>query len=129
MAASPRRIYWDACAWIALIQREKIGRDGILLEDREMMCRVVIEAAKKGELEILTSTLCLAEVCKNPAVRADGADNVAEFFENDYILLVNPDRLVGERARTLMANGFSGLIPTRVKADSFQGFQNGASSE
>jgi hypothetical protein len=33
--ASSRRIYWDACAWIALIQQEKI-RDakGQVIEDR-----------------------------------------------------------------------------------------------
>ena len=46
MAASPKRVYWDACAWIALIQNEKsplrpavpnIGERsaGLLLSGRE----------------------------------------------------------------------------------------------
>jgi len=111
MAGSPRRISWDACAWIALIQREKIPRAGGAIEDREMMCRTVVEAAKKGTIEILTSTLCLAEVCKDPGIRATRADLIADYFESDYILLVNVDRSVGERARVLMTSGFSGLKP------------------
>lgn len=110
MAASSRRIYWDACVWIALIQREKIPLSGAI-EDREMMCRTVVEAAKKGAIEILTSTLCLAEVCKDPSIRATRADLIADYFESDYILLVNVDRSVGERARVLMTSGFSGLKP------------------
>jgi len=111
MATSPRRIYWDACTWIALIQREKIRDGSRLIEDRDMMCRTVIEAAKKGGIEILTSTLSIAEVCKDPAIRSQGPDAISDYFENDYILLVNLDRLVGERARVLMTGGFSGLKP------------------
>jgi hypothetical protein len=80
MAASPRRVYWDACAWIALIQREKIPKADGTIEDRDMMCRTVIEAAKKGGLEILTSALSLAEVCKNPAIRATAADQISDYF-------------------------------------------------
>lgn len=111
MAASPRRIYWDACVWIALIQREKIPIAGGSIEDRDTMCRSVVEAAKKGTIEILTSTLCLAEVCKNPSIRATRSDLIADYFESDYILLVNLDRSVGERARALMTSGFAGLKP------------------
>jgi hypothetical protein len=71
MASFPKRVYWDACTWIALIQKEKIRDDktGRLVEDREQMCRDVIEAAKKGKIEIVSSTLCLAEVCKHPDLR------------------------------------------------------------
>jgi predicted nucleic acid-binding protein len=111
MAAAPRRLYWDACAWIALIQKEKIRLANGLTEDREMMCRSVVEAAKKGAIEILTSALSLAEVCKDPAIRGRGADAISDYFESDYILLVNLDRLVGERARTLMMAGHTALKP------------------
>jgi len=112
MATSPRRIYWDACVWIALIQKEKIRDDaGRTTEDRDMMCRAVIEAAKRGQIEILTSTLSLVEVCKDPAIKVQPADAVADYFENDYILLVNVDRAVGERARALMTGGHAGLKP------------------
>ena len=75
------------------------------------MCRSVIAAAKKGTIEILTSTLCLAEVCKNSNIQTTGADLIADYFENDYILLVNVDRSVGERAHGLMRTGLSGLKP------------------
>lgn len=36
---------------------------------------------------------------------------IADYFESDYILLVNVDRSVGERARVLMTSGFAGLKP------------------
>lgn len=112
MAASPRRIYWDACAWIALIQKEKIRDDaGRTTEDRDMMCRTVIEAAKRGQFEILTSTLSLVEVCKDPAIKGQPADAVADYFETDYILLVNVDRSAGDHARALMTAGHAGLKP------------------
>ena len=99
MANSPRRVYWDACTWIALIQREKIAVGG---SDRDTLCRAVIAEAKRNKIEILTSTLSLVEVCKDPATRATGDDRIGAFFENDYILLMNLDRLVGEHARLLM---------------------------
>jgi predicted nucleic acid-binding protein len=112
MATSTKRVYWDACIWIALIQKEKIPLPSGGIEDREQMCRSVIEAAKKGRLEIATSTLCLAEVCKHLDLRAaTPADKIAEFFEHDYILLVNVDRYVGELARELMLHGHSKLKP------------------
>jgi predicted nucleic acid-binding protein len=110
MASLTKRVYWDACVWLALILREKIPLSGGGVEDRETMCRMVIEAAKKGSLEILTSTFCLVEVCKVPADKKATSDKVADFFENDYILLTNVDRMVAERARELMAR-HPGLKP------------------
>lgn len=110
MASPTRRVYWDACVWIALIQREKIPLPGGGTEDRETMCRMVIEAAKNGSLEILTSTFCLVEVCKTPSDKKGISDKLAEFFENDYILLTNLDRMVAERGRELMIR-FSSLKP------------------
>jgi predicted nucleic acid-binding protein len=109
MANPTKRVYWDACVWIALIQREKISLPNGGTEDRETMCRMVIEAAKKGTLEILTSTFCLVEVCKAPGSKKT-SDKLTEFFENDYILLTNLDRMVAERGRELMIT-HSGLKP------------------
>jgi predicted nucleic acid-binding protein len=102
MATPTKRVYWDACAWIALIQREKIKLPSGAIEDRETMCRMVIEAAKNGALEILSSTLCLVEVCKAPGIKKRTSDKLAEFFENDYILITNLDRMVAECGRELM---------------------------
>jgi predicted nucleic acid-binding protein len=103
MASPTKRAYWDACVWLALILREKIPLAGGGIEDRETMCRTVVEAAKKGSLEILTSTFCLIAVCKVPSDKNVMADKLAAFFENDYILLTNLDRMVAERGRELMA--------------------------
>ena len=64
------------------------------------MCRTIIEAAKKGGTEIVTSTLNLVEVSKNPALKTSGSsDKISAFFENDYILLVNVDRAVARDGR------------------------------
>jgi len=97
-----------------MIQKEKIrGSEGTIIEDREGMCRSVMEAAKAGKLEIVTSTFSMAEVSK-PAVDSDNNSlnvNIEAFFENDYILLVNVDKFAGEKARALMRGGIKGLKP------------------
>ncbi|WP_315777301.1 MULTISPECIES: type II toxin-antitoxin system VapC family toxin [unclassified Bradyrhizobium] len=112
MASSLKRVYWDACVWIALIQKEKILKPGGKIEDREQMCREVIESAKKRNIEILTSALCLAEVCKHPElVKTQTDDKIAAFFERDFVFVVNVDTGVGERARKLMMAGHKGLRP------------------
>lgn len=108
MASSPRRVYWDACVWIAVIVREKIAAG---TSDRDTLCRAVLAEAIKGKIEILTSTLSLVEVCKSSEIRTGSDDQLAAFFENDYILLMNLDRSVGEYARALMMKGHSGLKP------------------
>ena len=110
MANSPRRIYWDSCVWIASIQKEKI-RDGKgnITEDRDGMCRNVIEAAKKGQIELVTSFFTQAEVFK-PGDAATA--NLEAYFESDYILRVNVDKFVSDRAQAIMGSGLSkGLRP------------------
>ena len=113
MAKSAKRVCWDACAWIALIQDEEIRdeKTGQLIENRGAMCRAVIELAKKGKIEIVTSALSLAEVCKNRNIKDDDPSKIAAFFEHEFVLLSNLDRTVGERARVLMMSGLSGLKP------------------
>jgi predicted nucleic acid-binding protein len=85
-----------------MIQKEKIQQSSGRIEDRETMCRAVIRQAEQGKFEIATSTLSLAEVCKNPTIKQTDDDQVAAYFEHDYILLVNLDRHVGETARSMM---------------------------
>lgn len=112
MAASPKRLYWDACTWIALIQKEKIrDENGVLVEDRETMCKSVTHAAESGAVEIVTSTLSLTEVCRIDEIKNAEEDVIANFFENEWILLANVDRAVGERGRELMRAGYSKLKP------------------
>jgi len=64
MATSPSRVAWDSCTWIAHIQREKIlAPDGkTVIEDRGAMCRLVLDAAERGVIEIIVSAISLVEV-------------------------------------------------------------------
>ena len=91
-----------------MISREKNSVGG---SDRDTVCRAVVNEAKKNKIEILTSTLSLVEVCKSKDVRSAMNDEIAAFFENDYILLMNVDRSVGELARQMMKEGHTGLKP------------------
>lgn len=113
MAASPSRVAWDACTWIALIQKEKIkDASGKVTEDRERLCKVVFNQAEQinGGLEILSSAFCLAEVCKEPAIAGD-VHKLDDFFERESIVLVALDREIGYLARDLMGRGYTGLKP------------------
>jgi predicted nucleic acid-binding protein len=113
VATSPSRVGWDTCAWIAHIQNERIrGPDGkTVVENRGAMCRSVLEAAERGIVEIVVSAICLVEVLARN--RSSGTDDqkVRDFFDNDYILLVNVDKQVGDFARRLMLAGHAGLKP------------------
>ncbi len=91
-----------------MIQREKTVVGG---SDRDTLCRAVIAEASRDKIEILTSTLSLVEVCKDSKVRTSKEDQIGAYFENDYILLMNLDRVVGEHARQLMTSGHAGLKP------------------
>jgi predicted nucleic acid-binding protein len=51
------KYYWDACAWIALIQQEAGRFDSL---------SYVIDEAKNGRAQIWTSNFTLAEVYKRP---------------------------------------------------------------
>src|SRR5262245_22469601 len=103
-----KRVSWDACVWIALVRQERIRDNaGNVIEDRYAMCRNVIKVAEADQIEIVTSALCYAEVCKNNDVLDANEDKIATFFEHDYVLPVALDRAVGERARNLMMSGIA----------------------
>ncbi|HJX84838.1 MAG TPA: PIN domain-containing protein [Candidatus Angelobacter sp.] len=113
MATSPSRVAWDSCTWIAHIQRERIfSPDGkTVIEDRAAMCRPVLDDAERGVIEIVVSAIALVEVLARN--RASGIDEqrTRDFFDNDYILLVNVDKHLGDFARRLMLAGHAGLKP------------------
>jgi len=113
MATSPSRVGWDSCAWIAHIQRERIfGADGkTVIEDRGAMCRPVLDAAEGGIIEIAVSALSLVEVLARNRTSGMDDQKVRDFFDNDYILLVNVDKHLGDFARRLMLAGHPGLKP------------------
>lgn len=112
MAASLKRVYWDACAWIALIQDEKIPLMAGGTEHRGALCRAIVDQGVKNRVEIFTSAFCLIEVCKTREIKSGyDTDKLAAFFENDYIVVVNVDRHTGEQGRALMLAGYSKLKP------------------
>jgi predicted nucleic acid-binding protein len=114
MARSPRRqrkVYWDACSWIAQISNQKVLLPDGSIEDRGSLCRAVVVDAEKGATEIFTSALSLAEVSKLPSDPLGAGDKIKEFFENDFIVIVQLDRRTGELARDLMQIGYPGLKP------------------
>jgi predicted nucleic acid-binding protein len=108
--ATPRYA-WDSCTWIAMIIQEHAQLKDGTTEDRGKLCNHVIELAAKKQLEIVTSGLALAEVCKHEEVKAVDGDDFSDFFRNDYILVVAIDRDVGTLARKLMQSGYPGLKP------------------
>lgn len=111
MATPPKRVYWDSCTWIALIQDEKLTLRSGAIEYRGSLCRAVIDEAKKGNVEIVSSSLVLIEVSRPPPNAASGEDKLKDFFENDYVLVIDLDRRAGERGRQLMQSGHAGLKP------------------
>ena len=113
MAQPPkhRKIYWDSCAWIAQISSERRTLADGSIENRGALCRAVIDSAEKGATEVFTSALALAEVSKQAPGTPTGTDKVKEFFQNDYIIVVQLDRKTGELARDFMQQGWAGLKP------------------
>lgn len=109
--AKPRRVAWDACTWIATIIQEKAPMKGGEIEDRGLLCNHVIDLAMKKSVEIATSGLSLAEVCKDPSVKGTDEDVLADFFRNEFILILPVDRYVGTLARKLLQSGYGALRP------------------
>ena len=108
---TPKRYSWDACTWIALIIQEQALRKGGGLEDRARLCNHIINQAASKRVEIATSGLSLAEVCKHPDVIGADGDVLSDFFRNEYILVVPVDRFVGTLAREIMQGRQPGLKP------------------
>jgi len=91
-----RRRYWDACAFLGWLKEEP---------DKVAECRQVIEEARSGTLEIVTSSLTLAEVLwlkgKDP-IPVEDRRKVRRFFLSTWILLWEVDRQVAERAQDVV---------------------------
>lgn len=105
------RVYWDACSWIAYIQREMPGGSASFTEPRYEMCRDTLRRANAEKLEIATSAYTLSEVCKKPPDPSSPAANLAAFFDQPYILLIPVDKQVGLQAQKLQSAGIAGLKP------------------
>lgn len=94
-----RRVYWDACTFLGLINSEA---------GKHSDCKAVWVEAEQGLTQILTSFFTFAEVfkakCEGTAKPLDEAkeDDVAAFLGSEHILPAPVDRRTAELARRLM---------------------------
>lgn len=111
MARTPPRYYWDANAWIAYIRREMPTADNGIKDPRFTMCQEVLKRAEAGEIEIVTSSFTLAEVCKKRSEIRGPQVNLPAFFDQPFILQMPVDKEVGLRAQQLQLSGVGSLKP------------------
>jgi predicted nucleic acid-binding protein len=101
-----KRIYCDSCFFIAIFNNEL---------DRCGTCKQIIADAQSGRIQIVTSALTLAE-CVRPAcdttpnLKQGEDDLIPEFFDYDFIEMVNVDYLIAYHARKLQIG-----IPKAIK--------------
>ena len=99
MIDQPRKVYWDACVWISLIKGEP---------DRVDNCEFIINEAKKGRVEIWTSSLTHGEAFKKKCggeqkeIQADKDKAFEDYLEQEFVFEVAVDHDVGVLARTLL---------------------------
>jgi predicted nucleic acid-binding protein len=94
-------VYWDACAWLGLINGE---------QDRHASCKYTMEQAEKHDVEIVTSAFTLAEVFKRKCaeatsgIRPTSDTKFEDYLTKEHVVLVAVDRDVATYARTLLRN-------------------------
>lgn len=99
MVSSIKRVYWDSCTFLGLIN-EEAGKHSDSL--------AVWNEAEAGKIEIVTSFLSFAEVfkakCEGPRKPLDETeeDRVARFLESEIILPIPVDRRTALLSRKLM---------------------------
>lgn len=93
------RIYWDSCTWLGLINEEEHKWPG---------CEHIISEAFKGNVEILVSTITLAEVYKTKCdapykmIAEENDMAIEDFFNQPFIVIASVDEEVAVRARGLL---------------------------
>lgn len=93
MADRPK-VCWESSPFVSVINDEA-GRSHI--------CFALLEAARKGEIELYTSTLTLIEVFKVPTTskEEEAEEAIQKFFRNRWIRKQTPDWFVAIEARRL----------------------------
>lgn len=93
------RVYWDACAWLGLLNDEPNKRHGL---DQ------VWAMAQAGKVQIWTSAFSLAEVykvkCEGDWALLDPTNDakINNLFEQDFVETVQLDSEIGKLAKTLL---------------------------
>ena len=99
MNSTPKKCYWDACTWIALITQES--------PERAARCEYVIEQSEHGAVALVTSAFTLAEVYKRKCYKEYASlpeVNDAEFeqFVYERVGIIQVTYEVGVMARRLL---------------------------
>lgn len=95
----PRRVYWDACVFLGLLNQEPYKANA---------CTAVWQEAERGETLIVTSFLTFAEVfrarCEGPArpLRVEDERSVDQLLGQRWIRAALVDERVAVAARRLM---------------------------
>lgn len=103
------RVYWDACCWIAYIQKEMPTAESGFTEKRFELCAQVLKRAVDEQIEIATSSYTLAEVCKMPTSTTSPSINLTGFFDQPYVFLIDVNKIVGQKAQSLQLSGVGNL--------------------
>ncbi len=98
MADIPR-VYWDACAWLGLINYEKSKRAPL---------EHFFDLAQRGQCELWTSTICFVEVFQLRIEQgmpkpfdAGNLDAIRDVMEQPFVKLVPVDLIIARKAREL----------------------------
>ena len=96
MREGRKRRYWDSCVFIALI----VGEEG-----RAATVQTILEAAERGETDIVTSALTLVEVVKTPERQRPTSEKdealIRAYFQHDFITVVPFTKELAVKAREL----------------------------
>jgi predicted nucleic acid-binding protein len=107
MADLPRA-YWDACAWLGLLNEEPA---------KVRPLEHIYELALRGQFEIWTSAISYVEVFRlqseqkqSKPLGGDGHDRIRDVIEQSFVRIIPVDMEIGRRARALRRElaGFEG---------------------
>lgn len=93
------RRYWDTTTFFAWLANQA---------DRADKCKRIVDWAERGEIEIVTSALTIAEVLwmnTRPGdlrLKTGSRGPARDFFRHEYVVLVEVDRIIAENAQELV---------------------------
>jgi len=92
----PPRHYFEASVFVAVIKREVVDGD-----ERWRHCRGLLKDAEEGKAVAVASALTIAEVTGGRGNRPTSGtvEQIRAFFENDWIVVVDVDRSIANRAQ------------------------------
>jgi len=96
MADQYRKPYLDSSVFIDWIKGEVRGE-----VNRGEIAAHILSLAERGEFDIYTSAITLAEVHKlrgGPIIDPHLSNRILEYFEHPFVQIVDVDRAVGEQA-------------------------------